>query len=478
MVGRLKEQGELQRALESPESEFVAVYGRRRVGKTFLINETFQGRFAFHAAGLESAPKGLQLESFCDAIRKQGNPKCKRPKTWIEAFSSLETLLESKPEGKKVVFLDELPWFDTHKSNFLAAFEWFWNGWACLRKDIVLVVCGSATTWIVKNVLHSRGGLYNRVTRRIHLEPFTLAECEQYAAYRHLDYTRSQLMECYMALGGVAFYWSLLRGDLSVAQNFDRLFFGASDEMRLEASRVFTSLFKTASRHIEIVKLLAKRKVGMTREEVIAELGKDSNGDISVCLEELSQCGFIRRYNPVNQLKKGAVYQLMDNFILFHDEFLARRQGNDPQYWTKNMNSPRINNWRGRAFERVCLWHVPQIKQRLGILGIEANVHSWRGRGEGPDDPAAQIDMLIDRADGLVDICEIKYSAEPYEMTKEENDKILHRCSAFQKNGHARRSVRTILIASSGLKPGKYSSNIMSVVTGDDLFAEVDMGNP
>ena len=226
MIGRKNEIEVLRRAMDSDQSEFVALYGRRRVGKTFLVTEVFNGKFSFHHAGIENATLRMSLDAFREALRHQGHPRCPRLTSWIAAFSELETLLEGLPDGRKVVFLDELPWFDTPKSGFLAAFEGFWNGWAAVRRDILLVVCGSATTWIVNEILDSRGGLHNRVTRQLPIAPFTLRECEEYAAYKGLGFDRRQIAECYMALGGVAYYWSLLREGLSAAQNFDLLFFG------------------------------------------------------------------------------------------------------------------------------------------------------------------------------------------------------------------------------------------------------------
>lgn len=473
MIGRKVEVQRLRRAYEAKESQFVAVYGRRRIGKTYLINEVFHNHYSFHAVGMERAGKRDQLTAFRIELRNQGWEDCPKLTSWLEAFSELGKMLESRTESRKVVFLDELPWFDSPCSGFLSAFEHFWNGWACLRKDVLLIVCGSATTWIADKVLHARGGLHNRVTCQIPLKPFTLRECEEYAAYKRLGFTRKDVVEAYMALGGVAYYWSLLQEGMSVAQNFDLLFFGEQDEMRQEFAYVFSSLFKMPTMHIAIVRLLGEQKMGMTRDAILRKLKAQSGGALSQCLNELVQCGFLRCYNSIDKAKSGGVYQLIDPYCLFYFEFLESRTRKDANYWSKNLVSPRVNGWRGRAFERVCFWHIPQIRQRLGILGIEANVYSWRGKTGDPSDAAAQIDMLIDRADGLVDICEIKYSVEPYEMTKEEDAKIQHRCLVFQKSGHIRRSVRTILIASAGLKPGKNSGNIMAVVTAGDLFAEV-----
>ena len=476
MIGRAKEIRLLRRAYDSENSEFVAVYGRRRIGKTYLVSEVFCNRFSFHAVGMEKGNKREQLTAFREELRKQGWENCPKLTSWIVAFSELAKMLETRSESRKVVFLDELPWFDSPCSGFLFAFEHFWNGWACLRKDVLLVICGSATTWIINKVLRSRGGLHNRVTCQIPLKPFSLHECEEFAAYKRLGFTRAQIVECFMALGGVAYYWTLLQDGMSVAQNFDWLFFGEQDEMRMEFSRVFASLFKSPTMHMAIIRILGKAKSGMTRGDLLRKMGVESSSDMTDCLTELVQCGFLRYYHSLEKAKSGGVYQLIDPYCLFYFEFIESWKGDDPHHWSRNYNSPRVNSWRGRAFERVCFWHVPQIKAKLGISGIESDVYSWRGKTETAENGSgvAQIDMLIDRADGVIDICEIKCSGSPYEMVKEEDAKIVHRVETFRRVSRTRKAIRSVLISASGLKPGKYSGNVMAVVSGEDLFAEVE----
>lgn len=473
MIGRKNEIEVLRRAMDSDQSEFVALYGRRRVGKTFLVTEVFNGKFSFHHAGIENATLRMSLDAFREALRHQGHPRCPRLMSWIAAFSELETLLEGLPDGRKVVFLDELPWFDTPKSGFLAAFEGFWNGWAAVRRDILLVVCGSATTWIVNEILDSRGGLHNRVTRQLPIAPFTLRECEEYAAYKGLGFDRRQIAECYMALGGVAYYWSLLREGLSAAQNFDLLFFGAADEMRKEYGRLFSSLFKRPTRHIAVVEALGRRKSGMTRTEIAALVPGGSGGETTKCIEELCECGFLRRYAVPFHARRDAIYQLIDPFTLFHFQFLRNRIGTDGHFWMLSQGTPSVNAWRGLAFERLCLWHLPQIRAALGISGVLTDAYSWRGRRAEDGDKPVQIDLLLDRRDGVVDLCEMKFTEEPYQLDSDEVARLAERAAQFRRQTGTRKAVCTVLVAASGVKRNKYSGNIQTVVTLDDLFREI-----
>lgn len=234
MIGRKREIKLLRSAAESARSEFVAIYGRRRVGKTFLVRETFNSKFTFQHAGVANSGTRIQLERFRRSLFESGHLDCPVLKTWFQAFDELKTVVQSATCGKKVLFIDEMPWMDKPNANFLPALENFWNAWASDRKDVLLIICGSATSWMLKNMIHARGGLHNRVTMRIHLNPFTLAECEKMAVNLGLEVSRYQLLQYYMALGGVPFYWTFLQRGLSVAQNMDALFFSSNANLEGE----------------------------------------------------------------------------------------------------------------------------------------------------------------------------------------------------------------------------------------------------
>ncbi len=471
MIGRLKERKVLQEAFASPQSEFVAVFGRRRIGKTFLINETFGGRYAFQHAGAENVSTREQLDYFRLSLTRYFGSRCPKLDNWRTAFFELEERLAHAGEGKKIVFLDEIPWLDTSKSGFLPAFEHFWNGWASLRHDILLIVCGSATSWVVKEILRNRGGLHNRVTRPLPIAPFSLAECQEFALSNSLPFDRSQIAECYMAFGGVAYYWSLLSPSLSAAQNFDNLFFSKQAILKDEFSRLFASLFKHSQKYVEIVTILAARAQGMQRGEILSRMAEPCGGEISRYLLELEECGFIRRNPVLGKSRKGSIYQLIDNFTLFHFKFLKERKGTDEHFWEVSYNLPSINAWRGLSFERLCFWHIPQIKRALGISGILADVYSWRGKSSPPDSEEAQIDMLIDRGDRIINVCEMKYSTGEYSMDEEGSRKLQRRLEIFRMATGTTKGLMPTLVCNHGLKRNANSAAIQSVVTLSDLFA-------
>ena len=471
MIGRRSEIKALKTAYESPYSEFVTLYGRRRIGKTFLVNEVFGYRFAFHCAGLKNEAMQRQLENFRFALRRHGHENCPRLNNWLAAFYELERFLERQPEGRKVVFIDEMPWMDTHKSGFLSALEGFWNGWATSRKDILLVACGSATSWIVRKINRNRGGLHNRVGVRIKLNPFTLAECEEYANERRLGYDRMNLAECYMALGGVAYYWNQLEKGKSPGQNFDNLFFGPGDGLRLEFDELYSSLFRNPEPYMRIITALDKRRSGLTRDEILAEIGAGSGGGkFTEMLEDLEECGFVRAFRPPTG-KNGCVFQLVDNFSVFYLQFVKGCQSRDGDYWTDAVSSEVKNSWRGLAYERLCVSHIPQIKAALGISGVHTDVYSLRTEASGSS-RGAQIDLLIDRKDGIVNLCEMKYSRGEYAITKDEHAKLQNRIEAFSRGVGRGKSVHLTMVTTCGLAHNTYWNDVQSEVTLDDLFKE------
>lgn len=470
IIGRKEEQQILHSAAQSENSEFVAVYGRRRVGKTYLIRETFGYKFTFQHTGLAKGNTKEQLFSFAISLRDAGYDDCPIPKSWLEAFSLLSTYLKNSTDEKKIVFLDELPWMDTPRSNFISAFEHFWNGWASARKDIVLIICGSATSWIINKVINDHGGLHNRVTKQIALQPFTLKECEMFAQSKGLEMSRYQLAECYMVFGGIPYYWSLLEKGLSLAQNIDKIIFAKNGKLSNEFDQLYASLFKSPEQYIDIVTALGKKKVGMTREEIIAATDKYSNGALSKVLDELEYCGFIRKYNGFDKKSKQAIYQLIDNYTLFYFKFIQQNENNDEHFWSASIDSAMHRAWSGLAFERLCMAHTQQIKAALGIAGVLSNVYSWRKEADETSD-GAQIDLLIDRKDQVINLCEMKYSLSEYAIDAEYEQKLRNKKSAFINATNTRKAVHLTMVTTFGIKVNAHSGIVQNEITLEDLFS-------
>lgn len=469
LIGRENEVKTLTDAYNSVRSEFIAIYGRRRIGKTYLVRETFEGRFSFSYSGIYNVSTKAQLQNFNMVLKQHGFSSNKTPTNWIEAFGQLSDYLNSLPKGKKIVFIDELPWMDGPKSSFLPAFENFWNGWASARKDILLIICGSATSWVVKKIFHNKGGLHNRLSDKIYLHPFTLKECEEYARSQKLGLTHKLIIEAYMIFGGVPYYWSLLKRGKSLASNIDALFFAREAKLKDEFRELYSSLFKNPEPYMAIITALGGKKVGMTREEIISTTSLPDTGRIKVYLEELESSGFIRRYNALGAKTKNAVFQLIDNFTLFHFRFLSKKIVSDDDYWSKIQGTTLYNNWSGLAFERVCLIHAKLIKRALGIEGVLTNEYSWRGLPVNGK-PGAQIDLLIDRNDKAINIIEIKFTKGKFLVKKKYLEDLENKRSCLQNSLKSQKSIFLTMLTPEGLSDNEYSQELDNSLTAEVLF--------
>ena len=472
IIGREKEKHELLELLEKEESQFCAVYGRRRVGKTYLIRETFNYQFCFQHTGVANGSLRLQLTAFRNSLVAAGM-KCAIPKTWIEAFELLKQLISKAPAGKKILFIDELPWMDTPKGNLIGALENFWNGWATARreKDIILIVCGSATSWISKKLLKDKGGLRGRLTNRIKLVPFTLRECELFAKGANLALGRKDVLELYMILGGIPYYWSFLKKGLSVAQNIDQLFFTETAQLRDEFEALYSILFKRPENYLKVIECMSDgRKSGMRREEILGNSKLTDGGAFTTILKELEECGFIRRFASADTAEKNALYQLVDNYTLFYYLCIKKNAFSDEHYWSNTYTSTTHNNWKGHAFERVCLQHIPQIKTALGISGVQTNVCSWFARGTGKQH-GAQIDLVIQRADGFTDICEMKHSAGIFMIDQGYAKELQNKLEVYQELSKDKHTLHLVMVTTNGVAHNSYYNMIQKEITIDDLFA-------
>lgn len=474
IIGRQLEREELQRIYDAEGSKFVAVYGRRRVGKTFLIKEHFKDKLTFWHTGLSPYDRDKkfllrdQLQAFHYSLQDYGLQGEACPKSWLEAFRLLQKLLTQKNDGtRQVVFIDELPWMDTARSRFIPAFEHFWNGWAAKQDNVVLIVCGSATSWMEDNLINNKGGLYNRLTHEIKLSPFTLAECEQFFKAKQMAMSRYEIAQIYMVFGGIPHYLDLFEKGFSTPQNIDRILFGKNAKLRNEFDRLFGSLFKNTEDYIAVVRLLAKRRSGYTRQEILQKTGLKQGGGLTLILKGLIESDFITNYIPFAE-KRHEKYRLVDPYCLFYLNFIDQQPSIDPQYWQKSYNSPRLNAWRGHAFEEMCFSHIEKIKQKLGISGVSSTESSWIVSNNGKQQ--MQIDMLINRSDNIINLCEIKFYSSPFTIDKQYDAVLRARVQQLIEIVPKKQTVHLTIIATFGLKTNEYSGQVQSVVILNDLF--------
>lgn len=478
MIGRKQEKDILNKLYDSNKAQLVAVYGRRRVGKTYLINEVFGDRITFRHAGLSPietdtdssvSPLKKQLKHFYNSLVLQGMEKSKCPENWLDAFLMLELFLQSKDNGsRQLVFIDELPWLDTPKSGFITAFEGFWNTWACSRKNVMLVVCGSATSWMTDKLINNHGGLYNRLTREIKLSPFSLSECEQYFISENIKLSRYDIVQSYMITGGIPYYLSYYQSGLSLAQNIDELFFKKNAPLKDEFSRLFNAIFSNSDAMISITKAIGSKHYGCTRYEISDITGISVGGTLTKALSALIASDFIIKYVPFGCSKKEEYYKLTDSFCNFYLRFVENENKLSNQFWLENVNSQKIITWRGIAFENVCFNHINQIKNALGISGVSTNQSAWSKRNE--NETGTQIDMIIERKDNIVNMCEIKFYGDEFVVDKKYDKIIRNRMSLLAKELSSRTAIHSTLITTYGLKYNEYSGAFVKVIDMNMLF--------
>lgn len=465
MIGREKERQELENLYKSSKAEFVALYGRRRVGKTFLISQTFAGRITFEHTGLYAPADGTrdQLKQFYFSLLRQGMERSHIPHDWLEAFFMLEMLLEAEGnEEKIIVFLDELPWLDTPRSGFLTALEGFWNNWGCKKSNLLLIVSGSATSWILNSLINNHGGLYNRVTHEIKLEPFTLRECKEFLEYKNVKLSDYDIVQAYMILGGIPYYLEYFSKEMSLAQNIDNLFFNKTAILKFEFERLFASTFRNPSPLMAIVRMLKKRSMGYTRNEIAEELKRTNNGQFSKDLMTLEESSFILKYVPFGK-KNEKYYKLIDPFCLFYLNFVENKENLNEEFWKENVDSHSIITWRGLAFENVCFNHIDEIKRALGISGVRTSCSAWA-------DSDTQIDLLIMRNDNIVNMCELKFYNTEFTISKTYYEILKEREVILSEHIPRRMAIHNTLITTFGLKYNNYSTVFNNIITLNDLF--------
>jgi len=472
VVGRKEEQRLLFELASSGEPEFVVIYGRRRIGKTYLVRETFENKFFFSYTGIANCNARRQRAEFARALRSYGwTPKegaAAVPDNWFDAFDALRALIASaNTAGRLLIFIDEMPWMDNKKSDFVPAFENFWNGWASGIKSIMLIICGSASSWITKKIFRNKGGLYNRATRQIALKPFTLSECMEYYAEKGIAMNTQDAIESYMIFGGVPYYLSMLEKRYSLALNVDRICFDDTAPLRREYGMLMDTLYENPEKYRQVLEALHIKKQGITREKIASIINFGNGGNLTRILTELEECGFIRRYKPYGKGKNGALYHLADPFAAFHLTFIQKID--NPNYWSSYTDNAGHRAWSGYAFGQVCLAHIKQIKAALGISGVLTGVSSWISRGSDAN-PGAQIDLVIERGDRVINLCEIKFANGPFEIDRAYDRALCDKIETFRGETKTRKALHLTMITTYGVKPGKYSGVVQSEVVMDELL--------
>ncbi len=473
MIGRKYERQKLDNLSFSNKAELLAIIGRRRVGKTYLIREHYKNQIVFEFTGTQYANKDNQLKKFTQKLSEYSNNPLgiATPKDWATAFIQLKTYLKNlrKSKQKSVVFFDEVPWIASKRSGFLAEFGYWWNDWAS-RQNIIVVICGSAASWMIDKIVNNKGGLHNRITEYIHLQPFTLAEVKKYLYASNLMLDDYQILQLYMSIGGVPHYLQHIRKGESATQIINRLCFHKDGILRNEFNNLYAALYEGPEKHISVVKALATKWKGLTRQEIIKLTKLSNGGGLTKILSELESASFIAEIIPFGKKKKDTLYRLIDEYSLFYLNFIDGKRAGNKDIWLQSSQENNYKVWRGYAFENICIKHVEAIKRALGIAGVQTEISGFRSSSD-TQGAGIQIDMLIDRTDRSINLCEMKFYNDEITLSKEDADKLRKRRSRFQQISKSKKTIFNTMITTYGINPNQYSyAQVDSIVTMDALF--------
>jgi hypothetical protein len=480
IIGREKEQETLRRLYTSKRSEFLALYGRRRIGKTFLITEYFKNKgIFFEVTGLPEATPEEDLvnfhREFCALFKKENTEV--PPADWSEAFYRLQNMLETFPKSSKIViFFDEMPWLANKRSNFLSALDYFWNRHASRMNNILLIVCGSAASWMIHNVINNKGGLHGRLSAQIRLLPFKLSELEEFLKHERIELTRKQICELYMVTGGVPKYLSHLPRGNSAAQLIHHICFTPQAPLLTEFHKLYHSLFRKPEGHIAVIKALAKRRQRLARKDLNQLMNGDTSRATTKILDELEESGFITRLPEMGKKVKDSLFMLNDEYSIFYlnwidDEKHLILQNEDPNYWSKKQTTSGWLAWAGYAFESMCLKHIANIKTALKIGGVITQETHWQSRPQSSEEIGVQIDLVIDRADQCINICEIKFCNKPFLITKKYAEELARKKRMFKEKTDTRKTVFLTIITPYGAVQNDYYVDLVdNQLNIDDLF--------
>lgn len=459
IIGREREVATITRLYESKRSEFLALYGRRRVGKTYLIREYFDNDFTFYLTGVANSTTKAQLLNFDLQIQRLTGNELEHSDCWLTAFFKLRDYLSGiKTKQKKVIFLDELPWLDTKNSDFVMGLENFWNSFADARDDIFLIVCGSAASWMINNLIRNRGGLHNRLSERMKIYPFNLKETEAFLQSKGCKFTHYQVIELYMTTGGIPYYLDAVPKGKSVAQCIQYLFFDRNSFLRDEFKQLYRALFTKHEIYEKVVEVLASKNSGLNRTEIITKGKLNSGGTISKVLAELEESGFISSYYHISTNNSKTIYRLSDFYTAFYFRFLKNYKGDDANYWLKLQNQPKYNAWKGLAFENVCLYHADEVKNALQIGGVSSQQYAWFGESDGKK---AQIDFIIDREDKVINLVECKFVGNEFVIDKKYYLGLREKIAVFKEKTKTRKAINLTFISTFGVDKNEYALELV-----------------
>jgi len=489
IIARKKEKKVLADILWSKSAELLAIYGRRRVGKTFLVRNFFESLdnvIYFEMAGQkqesgEYAPLKYQLGNFKYQFERTFSKEIQVPQSWQEAFNILKKEVDRFDDAnvKLILFFDELPWLCSPKSGFFEALDQAWNTSFERQHNVKVIVCGSAASWMLKKIVHAKAGFSRRITHKIQLPPFSLKETKEYLTFKGFDLSLMSIAEIYMIFGGIPYYLNFMNPHKSIYQNIEDECFDISGRLVDEYHLVFDSLFNHSNNHKKIVEFIASRQKGVLLKELTKQFSSLKGGSLSRIIDNLVGSSFIKKTAPLYNEKKGTTYRIIDEYILFYLKWIKSApqsiiESPNTLYFQSIAQKNAYSSWKGFAFERLCLKHEYQIRKALGIhkiLTMPSMVYFYDEQGK----RSSQIDLLFERADRVITICEMKYSETEYSLKKSDIKSMMHKKKDLRRYLSAKKKgqkdIHICYITSNGVKHNQNFYELQpSVLHLNDLF--------
>ncbi|MCW5590202.1 MAG: AAA family ATPase [Legionellales bacterium] len=485
ITGRDREQKKLDEFYHSNRSEFMAVYGRRRVGKTYLIKNYFKTKDCvfFSTTGIDQGSFKTQRTVFCTELSRQlfHNIPIAIPTSWLKIFEILDQAI-NESKKKFIIFLDELPWMTTPKSQLLETIEYFWNQHWSHTKKVKLIICGSLSSWIIRHVIENTGGFYHRVTFRLKIEPFNLSQTRSFLEIGSgINLTNAQILKLYSVMGGIPLYLEQIKKGRSADQLIDDICFNKEGLLFDEMEELVKSLFKNSSQYMDIIREIAKHRYGIDKRNLAKKVNIAYGGRLTTRLKELEDAGFIISFLPYQHKEKGIYYRIIDEYTMFYFSWIEpnirsiKRLSSSSGYWLVKSKESSFQAWKGYTFESICYKHISEIVNTLNIPKT-SSVYSWRYAPQAKSKEfGAQIDLLFDRNDDAITLCEIKYTDKPYSIDKQYAGLLKNKIKIFQEKTRTTKQLFFIMVSANGIKKNKYSDELIDgLVTLDDLFTDND----
>ena len=480
-IGREDKLGRFKAAEDEEEAAVIIVYGRRRIGKTELIEQHFRTRNLLKFEGIQPDPKlshaavreyeiGLVLSQLAEYAEAPHFARLKFER-WKEIFDLLASLIAT---GSWTLYFEEVQWLANYHPEFFAELKSVWDNQLRHNKDLIIVLCGSSPSFISGQLIASQA-FYSRTNEEILLRELSLQETRSFLGEHRSLY---EVLLGYLTVGGVPGYLKYLAKESSVLLSLCKHSFLPNAYFLRDAKRVFVSSLRTNSHFEATIHYLSKKKYA-TREEIARNLKIKAGGSLTELLNELEACAFIERYTPVHLSENSTVvrYCISDNYLQFYYKFIAPlrkdiEQGAFQEHPTAALEKESFQKWLGFAFQRFCRTHHQHIARILGFSGIKYQAGAYFHRDHLKKGQGFQIDLLFIRADHVITVCEVRYSQTRIstKIINELERKISFLREHFQKAKHA--TIERVLITTEGADDTLTARAYLDrVITLEDLFS-------